>query len=43
MKKIVFVLLLVLSINLFAQDTYDYTLLTYSQVGYDISLPKNQW
>lgn len=40
MKKIPFVLILVLSINLFAQDTYDYTLLTYSQVGYDISLPK---
>lgn len=24
-----------------AQDTYDYTLITYSQVGYDVSLPKN--
>lgn len=41
MKNITFVFLLVLSINVFAQETYDYTLLTYSQVGYNISLPKN--
>ncbi len=38
-KKITSIFLLI-SITVFAQDDYDYRLLTYSQVGYDLGLPK---
>ena len=40
-KKITFVLIVLSQAYLFAQDSFDYTLLTYSQIGYDLSLPKN--
>ncbi|WP_157972980.1 cellulase N-terminal Ig-like domain-containing protein [Aureibaculum luteum] len=41
MKKLIITFLLTMSINVFSQKPYDYTLLTYSQVGYDILMPKN--
>ena len=41
MKKVITFIFLVFSILIFAQDNYDYRLLTYSQVGYDLELPKN--
>lgn len=40
MNKAFTILLLLLSISIFAQDNFNYRLLTYSQVGYDLELPK---
>ncbi|SIS73679.1 Glycosyl hydrolase family 9 [Zobellia uliginosa] len=41
MKYILSLLFLLISIFGFSQKPYDYTLLTYSQVGYDSHMPKN--
>ncbi|OEK09035.1 hypothetical protein A8C32_14185 [Flavivirga aquatica] len=40
MNKIITFLLLLLSISIYAQDDFDYRVLTYSQIGYDLELPK---
>lgn len=40
MRTVFTILFLLLSIGLFAQDDFDYRLITYSQVGYDKELPK---
>jgi len=41
MKSITFITLILVSMRVYAQESYDYTSLTYSQIGYDISMPKN--
>jgi hypothetical protein len=40
MNKLLSTLLILLSITTYGQDSFDYRLLTYSQVGYDLELPK---
>lgn len=40
MNKLLSILLILLSITTYGQDSFDYRLLTYSQVGYDLELPK---
>jgi hypothetical protein len=40
MKHTLFVLIFLLSLSVYSQDSYNYTLLTYSQVGYDMYMPK---
>lgn len=40
MNKVITLFLLLVSIKTIAQEDFDYRLLTYSQVGYDLDLPK---